>query len=268
MDAIEVLCEMEKDKFPPDHSSTRPLFLWFMAHPDVNPAYYADKLMDMKYERKTTPIAALNVLIEACVKQHETRASEAFRMYDRVRLAVAAGPDSTTFHHMFELCRTVKSVDWALKLANEHKEMGFEPNAIIYDGLIRACLEGGYDMEKVLGFYQDMLAQDILPLRRTMRTMYRALQIAKHPESKRILDELIRWTDDEDQIHRLVEGTTTAMEKKERGEQVQPWEDENVIGMIPSTAASEIALRLEQLQAQLSISGEKEKEAVNWNRKA
>ena len=263
MDAIEVLCEMEHDKFPPDHSSTRPLFLWFMSNPDVNPASYVDKLMDLKYEGKKTPIAALNVLIESCVKEHARRANDAFRMYDHVRQAVAAGPDTMTFHHMFELSRVVKSVDWALKLAAEHKEMGFRPNAIIYDGLIRACLNGGYDLEKVLGFYQDMLVQDIVPLQRTMTAMYRAMRLAKHPKSRWILDELTSRTDDEDQIHRLVERTATVMNKKQKGETVKPWQDESVIGMLPSTEATQMAQRLEELQAYLSIGGEKEKVAIN-----
>jgi pentatricopeptide repeat protein len=265
-DAIELLCEMELDGFRPDHASTRPLLLWFMEHTEVNPAVFFEQLVKINQEGRKTPVAALNVLIEACVKQHGERAEAAFRMYDWVRTAVPTGPDIVTFHHMFELSRITKSLDWALKLAFEHKEMGFEPNAMIYDGLIMACLDGGYDIEKILNFYHDMVIQGIVPLKRTMRALYRALRVAKHYEARRILEDIAKRTVDEDQIVRLVKRTDTVVSKIERGEEVQAWEDGRVMGLLPpaapDVAGTEMAIMMEDIQEQLAIGGELESQTV------
>jgi hypothetical protein len=255
-DAIELLCEMELDGFRPDHASTRPLFLWFIGHPDVNPEDYFEHLVNIKQEGRKTPIAALNVLIEACVKQYQKRAQNAFKMYDWVRTAVPTGPDIITFHHMFELSRMAKSVDWALKLAFEHKEMGFEPNPIIYDGLIMTCLEGGYSLEKTLDFYHDMFKMGIRPLKRTIRALYAELRMARHYESRRVLEDLVKRTVNEDQTARLIKRTAAAIVRKEKGE--APEAGGYGRGLLPPVSGSdlaetEMAITMEDIQEYLDI---------------
>ena len=138
---LKLLCEMHADNHTPDHASTRQLYMWLMDNPSVNPADYFDKVL-AKFEVQglAVPAAAANVLIEACAVRHRDRWADGFRMYERIREVCAAGADATTFRHMFDLCRAVRSASWPHRLAAEHAAAALPPDAVVLDGVVGASL--------------------------------------------------------------------------------------------------------------------------------
>jgi hypothetical protein len=204
------------------------------------------------------PIAALNVLIEACVKTNSPRA--AFGMYDHVRNAVPDGPNNETFHLMFEAARLAKSVDGAFKLAHEHHMMRLKPDALIYDGVIQTCLESGHDIYTVVRFYHDMHSLGITPLPQTLRALYCACRLANHPDSKHILDRLVEISEDEEPIAQLVIQTNELYKGGIKYGQGDRAVNQHV-QMSPDMEPGEMLRRAKEIMASLKHDTEDEKKA-------
>jgi pentatricopeptide repeat protein len=188
---LKLLCEMHADNHSPDHASTRPLFTWLMDNPSVNPADYFDKVL-AKFEVQglAVPAAAANVLIEACAAQHRDRWADGFRMYERIREVCAGGADATTFRHMFDLCRAVRSASWPHRLAAEHAAAALPADAVVLDGVVAAELHAGAAPDRALARRDAAARAGVRPLRRTLAAVYAALRAARHPRAGEVGAEL------------------------------------------------------------------------------
>jgi hypothetical protein len=221
---LRLLCEMHTDQHTPDHATTRPLFVWLAARPDVNPADYFNKVL-AKFEVQglTVPAAAANVLIEACAARHADRWADAFGMYERFRAACADGPDATTFHHMFDLCRAVRSASWPHRLAAEHASLGLARDAVVLDGVVGAELHVRAPLDRVLGFVDEAARQGVRPLQRTAAAVYCALRAARHPRAEEVGGRLATMMSEVDERR--------VRERGERAEEAgwapSPWEEED-----------------------------------------
>lgn len=238
--ALRLLCEMHADGHTPNHASTRPLYMWLMDNPAVNPADYFHKVL-AKFEVQglAVPIAAANVLIEACAVRHADRWADALRMYERVREVCAAGPDVTTFYHMFDLCRAMRSVSWPHRLAAEYAAMALPPDAVVLDGVVGASLHARAPLDAALAHRDAAAGEGVRPLQRTLVALYRALRAARHPRAAEV----------EEQLGAVLTRAGAARVRaagdraEEAGWAPSPWEDEEgaaLASVYPPDGASEM----------------------------
>jgi pentatricopeptide repeat protein len=220
---LRLLCEMHADNRTPDHATTRPLFAWLAARPHVNPADYFHKVLArFEVQGLAVPAAAANVLVEACAARHRDRWADAFAMYERFREVCAEGPDATTFYHMFDLCRAVRSESWPHRLAAEHAALGLPPDAVVLDGVVGAELHARAPLDRVLARRDEAARAGVRPLQRTLVALYRALRAARHPRAGEVEAQLFAMLTEADRRRVRERGD----EAEEAGFAASPWEEE------------------------------------------
>jgi hypothetical protein len=247
-DAFLVLSEMNIDLFSPGHRSTRSIFAWFLENPTEDPLEYLEHLRLLKLEHKFPPPAALNVLIEATVKQHHTWSESAIALYERCRFALDKGPDNITFYHMFELSRKLGNMKLTLNLEEEHTLMGLEADAIFYDGLILACITNGKDTTHAITSFQRMMKEGITPYLRTLKALYQILALSSDSHASAVLEEYKKLAKTQWEVERLLEETTRDIEKVRAGEKVHIYAEEPLYDTLPNKGAYDLALYMDSIK--------------------
>jgi pentatricopeptide repeat protein len=247
-DAFLVLSEMNIDLFNPDHRSARSIFKWFKDNPSEDPLEYLEHLRLLKLEHKFPPPAALNLLIEAAVKQHHFWSESAIALYERCRFALDTGPDNITFYHMFELSRKLGNMKLTLNLEEEHKLMGLQADAVFYDGLILACITNGKDTTQAITFYKRMMKEGITPYLRTLKALYQILALSFDSNAPVVLEEYEKLAKTQWEVDRLLEETTRDIEKVQNGEKVHIYAEEPLYDTLPNKGAYDLAVYMDSIK--------------------
>ncbi|KAF2667172.1 hypothetical protein BT63DRAFT_331453 [Microthyrium microscopicum] len=184
--ALTTLVEMHRAGITPDHSTTRPIYLALQANRYTNENIIRKLFEHIKTKHSfigdSVPIAAVNVLIECSDPDYI-----AYEIYDDIRIACREGPNLTTFHHLFAITIEKGNIRQAMKFASEHQIMGLQPDAVIYDGLIRTLLRGGHDLEQILHFYDEMRTTIRKPMMKTLEELWLEMRHQKHARQDEVM---------------------------------------------------------------------------------
>ena len=153
--ALKVLCLMENESVWPEIGSTRSIFYALKSNPDRTDKA-VQHLRELKSNNRKVPTVAMNVVIEATVKQD--RHAEAFDQYQALHEICAQGPNTDTFNILLRACRTDKGQ--AMFLASEMRTLNIPVNDLTYDRIILACLVSEKDdHEDAMRYYVEMKSQ-------------------------------------------------------------------------------------------------------------
>lgn len=151
--ALQILSIMKKARLEPTEATTRPIFE-NLSKAEILPSQAFKILRSLPKHDQAIPIAAVNVMIEACVAHGELK--EAINLYKRLHENCPSGPNTATFNALLQGCsKSSGNKDLAMFLASEMAALGIQPNVLTYDRLILVCLTED-DYEDAFRYLEEM----------------------------------------------------------------------------------------------------------------
>ncbi|CZR66735.1 uncharacterized protein PAC_16636 [Phialocephala subalpina] len=152
--AFRILAIMSKANIEPDATSTRPLFL-HLSQSKEYPRMAWDDLKSLSADGHQIPVAAANVVLEACTEVG--RFDEAVALYKELHEIIETGPNTDTFNMLLQGAVYAGRKDLCMFLASEMAALDVKPNLITYDRLILACLPEK-DYEDAFKYLEEMIS--------------------------------------------------------------------------------------------------------------
>jgi len=151
--AFRILGIIQKAGFEPDSSTTRPLFTYLSGRKYL--PVKAWRVLETQFkEGHTIHIAAINVVIEACIAAGDF--NHAIELYKELHTLCEAGPSVETFNILLQGAGKRRAKDSAMFLAAEMIALGIKPDFLTYDRLIVACLNQD-DYEDSFRYLEEMV---------------------------------------------------------------------------------------------------------------
>ncbi|TVY87554.1 Pentatricopeptide repeat-containing protein, partial [Lachnellula willkommii] len=151
--AFRILGIIQKAGFEPDSSTTRPLFSYLSIHKSL-PSKAWTVLERQFKEGHTIHIAAINVVIEACIAVGQF--DDALELYKELHKLCEAGPNIETFNVLLQGAAKNMAKDSAMFLASEMIALGIKPDHLTYDRLVLVCLQQD-DYEDAFKYLEEMV---------------------------------------------------------------------------------------------------------------
>jgi pentatricopeptide repeat protein len=144
---------MTKAGLEPGSAATRPIYLYLTQDPSL-PLKAWDILQDMYDNGHVVPIAAVNVVIEACVTNRKL--DEAVELYKQIHKICETGPNTETFNVILQGASRTKGKDFGMFIASEMRALGVNPDHLTYDRLIMICAKEE-DYEDAFLYLEEMI---------------------------------------------------------------------------------------------------------------
>lgn len=136
--AIHILVVMKKLNMTLNARMTRPLYTTLCDSKQSPHSAWQD-LKVLRAEGVVVPVAAANVILEACCEMDSIDA--AMILYREVHDIITTGPDTETFNTLLQASRSSSNTkDLCMFLASEMAALNVQPDKLTYDRLILACL--------------------------------------------------------------------------------------------------------------------------------
>ncbi|KAH7313160.1 pentatricopeptide repeat protein-like protein [Rhexocercosporidium sp. MPI-PUGE-AT-0058] len=152
--AFRVLVIMAKANIEPNPSTTRPLFLKLSESGELAQKAWTE-LESLVQDGHTIPIAAPNVVLEACIEVGQFE--HAVELYKSLHEICESGPNTETFNVLLQGASRQGRKDLSIFLASEMLALGIKPDMLTYDRLILSCLKGQGDFEDAFRYLQEMV---------------------------------------------------------------------------------------------------------------
>ena len=151
--SCRILTIMTKAGLEPDSATTRPIYLYLRQDPSL-PLKAWDILQDMYDNGHVVPIAAANVVIEACVMNGKL--DEAVELYKQIHKICETGPNTQTFNVILQGASRTKEKDFGMFIASEMRALGINADHLTYDRLILICAKAE-DYEDAFLYLEEMI---------------------------------------------------------------------------------------------------------------
>lgn len=140
--------------------------------PPSMPMHAFTLLQSFSAAGRRIPVAALNTCIAASIAI--SRLPDALDMYKTLHTVCPAGPNTSTFNHLFRGCSQAGRKDLAMFLAAEMISLNLQPDRITYDRLILVCEQSG-DLDDAVRYFEEMRGAGFRPRRGTYEVLVAAL---------------------------------------------------------------------------------------------
>ncbi len=153
--AFRTLVIMSKAGYQPTASHTRPLYQYLVRNKSL-PDQAWKTLHELHDDGHDIPIAAVNVVIEACNTLGDS--DKAVDIYKELHNVCVDGPNTDTFNVLFQnITRKADAKEVGMFIAGEMAALGIQPDALTYDRLIRICLNDE-DYEDAFKYLEEMVS--------------------------------------------------------------------------------------------------------------
>lgn len=152
--AFRVLVIMTKAGIETNTSTTRPLYLKLSESIETAQSGWT-QLEALVQDGHSIPLAAANVVIEACIKVGPFQ--QAVELYKGLHEICENGPNTETFNVLLQGASKQDRKDLSVFIASEMQALGIKPDILTYDRLILACLYQQEDYEDAFKYLEEMI---------------------------------------------------------------------------------------------------------------
>lgn len=184
--ALSVLCVMENARKTIDRGSTRSLFKYLRESAD-GPAEAFEVIHGLQQSGEVIPTMVMNTIIEVTLEDGDLEG--ALVQFEDLPRVCKAGPDTVTFDLLLKGCRELRRKDLAMRLAAKMVELKIVPSSLTYSRLIQTCLQEKDNYDDAVRYYDEMMAQRLLPSYSAYKELLKRLADAKDPRAFEIMSK-------------------------------------------------------------------------------